>query len=248
MKKILLIIPIFTFGISSLTSQTADEVIALYYDAIGGKEKFESVTSWHLIGGSKLTNNKPGEFQFIYVKPNKLKVKTVIDSVKIIQSTIGKKGWNVVPPMGINTPTPIDERSAEQLLGQNALVLGPFYNYKEKGVNVNYEGLKKIDSTEYKMIKVWKTEAGPKSYVYLDKKTDLIMVIETETTAQGKRVTYRNYISSYKEVDGLMMPFSFATYFNGNEVTRLELDEIILNRKYSDDVFELPESTENNKQ
>lgn len=248
MNNILILFSIITIGLSSLTAQTADEVIALYYDAIGGKEKFESINSWHLIGGSRLANNTPGEFQFIFVKPNKLKVKTVIDSVKIIQSTIGNKGWNVVPPMGITTPTAISEQEAEQILGQKALVLGPFYGYKEKGAKADYEGLKTIDSVEYKMVKVWKTEAGPKTYVYLDKQTDLIMVIETETTAQGQKVTYRNYVSNYMEVDGLMMPFSFATYFNGREVTRLELDEIILNRKYEDSVFELPESTENNKQ
>lgn len=245
MKKISILISILIFGVSSLSSQTADEVIALYYDAIGGKEKFESISSFHLVGGSRLTSNTPGEFQFIFVKPNKIKVKTVIDSVKIVQSVLGNKGWHVVPQTGITEPTPMDERSAEQVLGQKALVLGPFYNYKENGSKIDYEGLKTIDSTEYKMLKVWKTEAGPKSYIYLDKHSDLIKLIVTETTAQGQRVTYKNYLSKYQEVDGIMMPFSFATFFNGNEVTRLELDEIILNRKYNDSVFELPESTEN---
>ena len=43
MKKISILISILIFGMSSLSSQTADEVIALYYDAIGGKEKFESM-------------------------------------------------------------------------------------------------------------------------------------------------------------------------------------------------------------
>ena len=48
----------------------------------------------------------------------------------------------------------------------------------------------------------------------------------------------------YKDIDGFMFPFSFISLVNGKQYTRLELDNVILNKEYDDKVFEIPEKSE----
>ncbi|MCA6487296.1 MAG: outer membrane lipoprotein-sorting protein, partial [Chitinophagaceae bacterium] len=50
MKKVLLAAGILLVSISSAFSQTADEVIAKYVEAIGGKQKWNSLNSMRVEG------------------------------------------------------------------------------------------------------------------------------------------------------------------------------------------------------
>ncbi|MER3329291.1 MAG: hypothetical protein RIF34_06910, partial [Candidatus Kapaibacterium sp.] len=187
-RKLIYIASIFLVAFS-INAQTVDEVLEMYYQGLGGKEKFNSVKSWHLIGNSQLGENPAGEFQFIYVSPNKIKVKTVIDTFEIVQAISNDTtGWHQIPPRGIVKPTPMTEQEVSQLNGQKALVLGPFNNYKEKGAELTYKGVVIRDSSEYKKL-VLQTkidgEDGPRSDIYLNNETNLIEIIETQTLSGG---------------------------------------------------------------
>jgi len=240
MKKALLII--FTLlCVSTLSSQTVEEVLDMHYEAVGGKERFDAIKSWHLVGNSKLGVNEPGDFQFIYVRPNQIKIRTIIDTFKIIQAVNVDKGWQVVPTTGITDPVPLTDKEVLQILGQKALVLGPFYDYKEKGAKLTYEGVVQKDGNNYKKIRIETKDNGPKSTVFLNDSTNLVHVIETETVNGGMALNIVNIISNYYEVDGFMFPFSFVSSINGKQYTQLELDNIIIDREYGDDVFDMPE-------
>lgn len=227
----------------SMNAQTVDEVLDMYYEGLGGKAKFESIKSWHLIGNSQLGQNPPGEFQFIYVAPEKIKVMTVIDTFEIVQAVNGDKGWHQIPPRGIIEPTAMTETEVAQLKGQKALVLGPFNNYKEKGAELTYKGVVKRDSSEYKKL-VLQTkidgEDGPRSDIFLNNETNLVEIIETQTLSGGSPITYVNKLSNYKNVDGLMVPFTYATYVGGRKYTTLDLETIILNKQYESNIFDMP--------
>lgn len=238
-KKILLLVAFFTFSIAS--AQTVEEVLEMHYEAIGGKDNFDAIKSWHLVGKSKLSVNEPGDFQFIYVRPSQIKIRTIIDTFKVVQAVNVDKGWQVNPSSGIVDPVPLQEREVQQILGQKALVLGPFYNYKEKGATLTYEGVVTRDSVDYKMLKLQTKNNGPKSTIYLNDSTNLIHVIETETVNGGMKMNIVNVISNYHEVDGFMFPFSFVSNINGKQYTQLELDNILLNREYGNEVFNMPE-------
>jgi hypothetical protein len=242
-SKLVYIASVFLVAFS-LNAQTVEEVLDMYYEGLGGRAKFESIKSWHLIGNSQLGENPPGEFQFIYVAPNKIKVKTVIDTFAIVQAVSNDTtGWHQIPPRGIVNPTKMTEQEVAQLLGQKALVLGPFNNYKKKGAELTYKGVVKKDSSEYKKLELQTKidgEDGPRSTVYLNNETNLIEIIETQTLSGGAPVTFINKFAKYKEVDGLMIPFSYATYVGGRKYTSLDLETIILNKQYEPNIFDMP--------
>lgn len=241
--KLLIVMAMIFTGIT-LQAQTAEEVLDEYYKAIGGKERFDAIKSFHLIGSSKLGVNEPGEFQFIYVRPERLKVKTVIDTFNIVQCVNENMGWQIVPPQGITVPTKMDETQRLKVLAQKALVLGPFYDYKEKGATLSYDGKVKKDDKVYKKLVLQTKDNGPKTTVYLDDTTNLIAIIEAQTMSGGSPVTYVNLLTLYKDIDGFMFPFSFTSLVNGKQYTRLELDNVVLNRDYDDSIFAIPEKSE----
>ena len=82
---------------------------------------------------------------------------------------------------------------------------------------------------------------GPKSTIFLNDSTNLIHVIETETVNGGMKMQIVNIISNYIDVDGFMFPFSYVSNINGKQYTQLELDNIYIDRLYSDKVFDMPE-------
>ncbi|MCB0701066.1 MAG: hypothetical protein R2863_06525 [Candidatus Kapaibacterium sp.] len=242
-KKLIFISSLLLLSLTS-NAQTVDEVLEMYYQGLGGREKFNSIKSWHLIGNSQLGQNPPGEFQFIYVAPNKMKIKTVIDTFEIVQAISNDStGWHQIPPRGIVTPTAMTQQEVDQLKGQRALVLGPFNNYKEKGAELTYKGVVMKDKSEYKKL-VLQTkidgEDGPRSDIFLNNETNLIEIIETQTLSGGAPVTFINKLSNYKDIDGLMIPFTYATYVGDKKYTSLDLETIILNKQYEPSIFDMP--------
>ncbi len=242
-RKLVYIASIFLVAFS-MNAQTVDEVLDMYYQGMGGKAKFNSIKSWHLIGNSQLGQNPAGEFQFIYVSPNKIKVKTVIDTFEIVQAVSNDTtGWHQIPPRGIVVPTKMTTQEVAQMMGQRALVLGPFNNYKEKGAELTYKGVVRKDSSDYKKLELQTKidgEDGPRSTIFLNNETNLIEIIETQTLSGGAPVTFINVLSNYKDVDGLMVPFSYTTYVGSNKYTTLDLETIILNKQYEPSIFDMP--------
>lgn len=241
-RKLIYVASIFLVAFS-MNAQSVDEVLDMYYKALGGKEKFNSIRSWQLAGNSQLGQNPPGEFHFIYVAPDKMKIITVIDTFEIVQAVNGDHGWHIIPPRGIIAPTPMTELEVAQLKGQRALVLGPFNNYKEKGAELTYKGIVKRDSSEYKKLTLQTKingEDGPRSDIFLNNETNLIEIIETQTLSGGAPITFINKISNYKDVDGLMIPFTYSTYVGDRKYTTLDLETIILNKQYEPSIFDMP--------
>lgn len=238
-NKIILILSFLALA-TMMNAQTVEEVLDMHYKAVGGKERFDSIKSFHLVGKSKLGVNEPGDFQFIYVRPNQIKVKTIIDTFKIIQAVNGDKGWQIIPTSGIKDPVALQPMEVDQILGQKALVLGPFYGYKEKGATISYDGVVKKNGGVYKKLTIVTRENGPKSTIFLNDTTNLIHVIETETLSNGNPISIANVLSNYQDIEGFMFPFSFVSNINGKQYTQLELDNILLDREYSDNVFDMP--------
>lgn len=240
-NKIIFIFAFFVLA-TMMNAQTVEEVLDMHYKAVGGKERFEAIKSWHLVGKSKLGVNEPGDFQFIFVRPNQMKVKTVIDTFKIIQAVNRDKGWQVIPTSGVKEPVELQANEVDKILGQKALVLGPFFEYKEKGATITYDGVVKKNGGVYKKLTIVTRDNGPKSTVFLNDTTNLIHVIETETLSNGNPISIANVLSNYQDIDGFMFPFSFVSNINGKQYTQLELDNILLDRKYSDNVFDMPKT------
>ena len=61
-----------------------------------------------------------------------------------------------------------------------------------------------------------------------------------KTKVLGNEVEAVTFSSDYKEVDGLMFPFSIETQVNGQTQIHIVIDKIKLNGKIEDELFKMP--------
>jgi outer membrane lipoprotein-sorting protein len=65
---------------------------------------------------------------------------------------------------------------------------------------------------------------------------------------RGTETEFSTIIGDYKEVDGLMLPFSIETSFGESFIQTVTLTEVKLNLEISPDRFKMPEAKEAEKE
>ena len=100
--------------------------------------------------------------------------------------------------------------------------------------NIELESMTTIDGTDVYRVKV--TQGDKTSYRYYNVETNMLMRTEETTEAAGQSVTSITDYSNYKEVDGVMMPYSWKIA-NGPQVIMLDVTEIKVNEGVTEEDF-----------
>jgi len=77
--------------------------------------------------------------------------------------------------------------------------------------------------------------------VYLDAESYLEVKMESKRMARGSEVESESYVSNYKEVEGMMMPFAVESGMKGNPMRqKIVVDKIEVNPTLQDSLFAMP--------
>lgn len=232
LKSFIAIVAILLTGLTS-SAQTADEIINIYLEKIGGKEKLSKVNSLK----KKMIVNSYGieiPMEIYNSTSGKVYVKINIYGNEITESAFdGKKGWRTdLSSMKVEK---LDNETINNLLSQANDFPDPFYNYIKKGYKAEFLGKEFKEGIEYFKIKLTKTPifvTGKKEenicYYYFDTKTHLPMIIETEIKeGPSKGVTTHTFIRNYQKIDGLLFPFEMEDFQNVITINSIEINPII---------------------
>lgn len=158
------------FGLITVQAQTADDVIAGYEKALGGKEKLQTLQSVYMEGVSIAGNGNEITSKMTKVdqKLMRSEINFGMGSFSVLITDQG--GWISNPRSGGKfEPMPEERYKAAQ--GELDLV-GPLYNYAAKGHQVVLEGKEKINEKETYKIKLTQKNGTEITY-YLDAATYL---------------------------------------------------------------------------
>jgi outer membrane lipoprotein-sorting protein len=218
---------------------TVDEILAKNAEAKGGLDKLRAITSMKMTGKMSFG---PIEAPFVMTKkrPENMKVDFTVQGITGTQAYDGTTGWMVMPFMGKKDP---EAMSGDDLkaVKEQADFDGPFIDYAKKGNKVELLGKGDVEGTAAYKVKLV-TKEGTESTVYLDAESFLEIKIESKRKVQGQDVESETVIGNYKEVDGLLFPFSIeskAKGMPGGQV--ITLDKIELNPALEDASFKMPE-------
>jgi len=126
-----------------------------------------------------------------------------------IQAFDGTKTWSVMPFMGKKDPevgTDEDNKNAQD----DADFDGALVDYKTKGNTIELAGKEQVEGADAFKLKVTKKN-GNIEYDYLDAETYLLVKTEGKVKRRGTEMDGETTFSDYKEVDGLMQPFSMES-------------------------------------
>jgi len=180
---------------------TAETVVKNYVKAIGGEENLRKVNST-LVNAEVTIPGAPFKPQAIIkqMSPNKFSMELVAEGMGTLmkQNFDGESGY--MEQQGRKVP--MDDAT----LSSRKSTKGLFEELFMEPTSLNLESLTTIDGTDAYKIVV--TNDDKSSIRYYDAKTGYLVRTEETNEAQGQSVTTITDYSNYKEVDGVMMPYT----------------------------------------
>ncbi|MEF3078070.1 insulinase family protein [Winogradskyella poriferorum] len=208
---------------------TAETVIKNYVKAIGGEAKLREVNTTLVVAEMTITG---APFKPIattkQMAPNKYKMEVVAEGMGTLmkQNFDGSNGY--MEQQGRKIPMEDKELSSRKS------TKGLFEELYMESSNIELESLTTIEGADAYKIKVTKDDKA--SYRYYDAETGYLIRTESTTEAQGQSITSVVDYSNYKEVDGVMMPYTMKVTAGPQSFT-FETTEVKINEGVTDEDF-----------
>lgn len=224
-------------------SPTADELIEKNLQARGGREKMKAVNSLRMTGKSMLGPNMEAPFTIEKRRPDQMRLEFTIQGMTGVQAFDGTTGWALMPFMGKTEAEPMSADDLKQTKDQ-ADMDGPLMDYKEKGHQVELLGKADVEGTPAWKLKLTKKN-GDVATVYLDADSFLEIKTEDKATVRGQEVESETTIGDYKEVNGVLFPFSIQSKMKGGGPggMTITVEKLEVNPEVAASRFAMPAAT-----
>lgn len=243
MKKLLLLSAMLMVAFPTLHAQTADEILARYFETTGGLQKWKELKSVRMEGDMTM---QMGAFPLVVYRkaPNKIKVVVNVMGQELVpQAFDGETAWMVNPFTGASNPEKLPDDQVKALKDQ-ATFEDPFIDYKDKGYEAIYDGTAEVAGTACQVVKLVRNKgvAGSEetSSYFFDTATGLqTMIRQISAESGGQEVEI--YLSDYRDAgNGLMMPFVMDTQMQGQSLQKITFTKMGVNEEIADEIFAFP--------
>ena len=216
------------------STTNADEIIAKNLAAKGGADKLRAVTSVRTTGHAKSARGA-ATLTMWTKRPNAMRQEIVSEGRTLVTGFDGTMLWAINPLMGPQAREvtgPTADRAREEANDFDSVLL----DYRDKGYKVE---LVPTEAGAPAQLRVTKKN-GKVQEIYLNPTTYLEARIVTEMDLGGKKAVFATELSNYKQVDGMMVPFTIRQVVNGQVQGEVTYDRVQFNLPISDDLFKMP--------
>ena len=231
---------LFVFAISGkIFSQDADEIVNKYIHAIGGLDNIQAIKTIKLTG--KVTaGGMDIPFTQTCKRPQMVLMESTIQGMTMKQVFDGTHGWTINPFMGKKDPD-LMSKDAEKAIQRNADFEGQLINYKDKGCKIELIGKENLEGSQVYNIKLIDKNNDTTSY-YIDADSYLVVKQNDKLKFDAKEITSESILSNYKQVNGVMFPFSIESKSPDNPMgsAKITVDSIEINITVDDSIFKMP--------
>jgi outer membrane lipoprotein-sorting protein len=235
-----LVVLSFVLLATSLTAQSADEIVSKYIAARGGLDKIKGVKTERVTGTVSLGADVDGAMVVERKRPMKMYTEITVSGQTLIRVYDGKAaGWTYNPFTPNATVQSMSETDLRNI-GDEADFDGPFVDYKAKGNQLEFVDKEEVlGKTAYK-IKLT-SKSGEVSHFYFDAATNLLLKWEGDRKIGDKTIPWESYFHDFREVNGLKYPFLIESDAPGTDQTqKIAADKIEVNIPIPDSRFTKP--------
>jgi|KBSSwiStaDraftv2_1062776.scaffolds.fasta_scaffold45330_3 outer membrane lipoprotein-sorting protein len=190
-------------------AQTVDDILAKHYEACGGLAKMKAVNTMRVTGTMTLGPGMESPFTIERKRPGLRRMEFTFQGMTGIQAFDGSRTWSVMPFMGKKDPEVGSDEDNKNALDDSDFD-GALVEYKSKGHTIELMGKEPVEGADAFKLKVTKKN-GNVEYDYLDAETYLLVKTEAKRKFRGTEMEGTTTFSDYKDVDGLMQPFSMES-------------------------------------
>lgn len=249
MKTIKLLVAVLLFSFVGITqAQTADEIVANYFENTGGMDAWKAVKGIQFEGAIRVQGMEL-PMTMVQTTDGRMMTKAEFQGMTFYQGVYdGSVLWST------NQMTMKAEKMDAEATANMKLEMNDFpdalLGWKEKGYTLEKLENETIDGTETFKLKLTKepaivdgVEVPSVKFIYFDMDNFVPIVEEEEINAgPGKGMVSQTKFSDYQEVDGLYFPFSMMAGAKGQPGGQeIIIKSIKLNPEVSDDMFAYPE-------
>lgn len=247
MKTIKLLAAVLLFAFAgTIQAQTADEIVANYFENTGGLEAWNSIKSMKATGKAGMG---PQEFQFTQyaMADGRMAVEIELQGQKFTpQAFDGESAW------GTNFQTmqaeAQDSESSANYKNESRDIIDTFLNYQDKGYTLEKmedETVEGVDCFKIKVNKKPSLDEGKEidnfAVFFFDKENFVPIMSETTVNAgPQKGVKTQTLYSDYTEVGPIYFAFSITSKFNGQVGQTLKIENMEINPELDEAIFKMP--------
>jgi len=237
-KKAILVLLIVMVGGTLLFSQTLDQILAKNYATRGGLEKLKAIKTIYSEGKTVIAiQNMEIPAKIWMKKPNKMRMEMVVMEKTLVMGFDGQKAWMIVPFLGTDDAQEMPAEQSKEF-SEQADSMDPLVDYKEKGDQLEFIGKEDMEGSPVYKLKLTKKN-GKITFFYLD--TDSCIELKTTSFVKAgeQELQVDTLLGDYKEVDGIMIPFSMEIK-GGPSSMKIVLNNIKFNVEADDSMFIMP--------
>jgi hypothetical protein len=216
--------------------ETADDVIARYIEAIGGRAKLDAVKTIRMAGKAAGMGGMELPMTLEFKRPQMLRIEFSMQGMTGVQAFDGTVGWFLLPFAGRTEPERMPSDMID-IIADQADFDGPLVDYAKKGHQVELVGKDDLEGSEVFKLKVTKKN-GNVEYHFLDAEHFIPLQLEGKRSFQGTEMPYTIKFGDYKEVGGLLLAHSVTQGGMGGD---MKFEKIEINVDLPDERFKMPE-------
>lgn len=216
-------------------AQTADEVIAKYIDAIGGKANLSKITSVYTESAVEVMGSESPSKTILL---NGKGVKTISDfgGQKMVQCFTDKGGW-MINPMG-GSSEPVDLSAEEYNASKSQIYVDVLSDYAARGYKVELAGNENVGNVNTLKLKVTSPE-NVTTFYYIDPSTNYAIKMSTSANMMGQPVNVSILLSDYQKTEqGIALPFKTEIDYGGQFGLIIKTKKVEFNKPVDPAIFE----------
>ncbi len=223
-----------------ILAENVEVIIAKHIEAHGGLEKWSKVETMKVTGQFTAFSIEK-DFMTLKTRSGEYYADLQMGKHQVIEAFDGKQGWTIDPWQEINYARRINS-GEENVFAQKAEFTTPFFNYKERGHQVEFVGEEKLEGLDVFVIKLTRSNGKSEKW-YLDANTYLEYKCESNWVDFARELPSETFFDDFRTVNGLVIPFFVErTFWQRDRVMQIENVEI--NSTFDKQLLEMPKREE----
>ena len=224
-------------SVTTLQAQSADDIIAKYIEAIGGREKLKGITSVQFENTLQIQGTDAPN-KIVILNGKGYRSESDFNGQKMVQVFTDKGGWAVNPMAGATEPQAMPD--AQYKAGAEQIYAEPLLDYAARGSKAELLGQEKVGDVNAYKIKLSNTDKVSTTY-FIDPATYYVIKTISSADMMGQQVDVTVSYSNFKKTDyGWVIPEGLLIDFGGQFSLTAKVNKVEVNKPVDTSLFTMP--------
>jgi len=210
-----------------------DESVDKYIDALGGRQRLQSVHSMKMTG-LHFYRGLEQSLTILCKRPNLFRVEITNENGKRVSIFDGETAWEMTDEAPARE---IQDPRSKIFMDINDDFESALIGYKAKGHEVEFSGIENIDGKSVYKLHL-KLSNGRLEDWYIDRSSFLLLKRATTYKRRNREFGHDLFFMDYKKLNGIMIPHYIERVFEPHYVRGYEITKVEINPELKIELFQ----------